>query len=181
MVCSSRIDISYEYFEWLLYKIRFYEEDKLDYRLLMRKLYSMEFVWSVDNDCNRAADGMALRDEFCDEEMGCWYDFRKPCSVLEMLIALAIICENNIMGEPDNERPSRWFWIMIDNLGLSICTDDIYDEGYVEQQVDKWLDRDYSRNGKGGLFPVKRSKEDQRKVEIWYQMQAFLNENYSYI
>ena len=40
------------------------------------------------------------------------------------------------------------------------------------------LAREYSDNGHGGLFPLKNPKKDQRKVEIWYQMTEYINENY---
>jgi hypothetical protein len=35
----------------------------------------------------------------------------------------------------------------------------------------------YTTSGYGGLFPLEEPKEDQRKVEIWYQMMAYLGEN----
>ena len=39
-----------------------------------------------------------------------------------------------------------------------------------------WLFQD----GFGGLFPLKHAKKDQRKVEIWYQLQNWLMENYEF-
>jgi hypothetical protein len=33
-------------------------------------------------------------------------------------------------------------------------------------------------NGTGGLFPLKMPKVNQRRVEIWYQMSAFIEENF---
>ena len=44
--------------------------------------------------------------------------------------------------------------------------------------LNKIIDRGYSRRGVGGLFPLKYSKNDQRKVELWYQMHSYLIENY---
>jgi len=40
--------------------------------------------------------------------------------------------------------------------------------------------RRYSKTGKGGLFPLKHPKKDQTEVEIWYQMQQYVMENFDY-
>lgn len=43
----------------------------------------------------------------------------RPCSVLEMIIALAIRLEEHIMDDPDiGNRTGQWFWDMIVSLGL---------------------------------------------------------------
>lgn len=48
-------------------------------------------------------------------------------------------------------------------------------------RVKKWLDRDYFESGvEGGMFPLyewKDTDKDQRKVSLWYQMNAWLNEH----
>jgi hypothetical protein len=44
----------------------------------------------------------------------------------------------------------------------------------------KLNNRTYSKLGKGGLFPLRSSAYDQRKVELWYQMAAFMTENHMY-
>ena len=62
-------------------------------------------------------------------------------------------------------------------------SDDNWDEESsekVDYYVDKLLGRDYFRDGFGGLFPLKHAKKDQRKVEIWYQLQNWLMENYEF-
>ena len=48
-------------------------------------------------------------------------------------------------------------------------------------RVKKWLERDYFESGcEGGMFPLyewKKTDKDQRKVSLWYQMNAWLNEH----
>lgn len=48
-------------------------------------------------------------------------------------------------------------------------------------RVKKWLDRDYFESGvEGGMFPLyewKIGDKDQRKLSLWYQMNAWLNEH----
>lgn len=162
------------YFEWLIDKIEHNGLAKNHYSLL-EELHEIDFVWSVPNDDNRSIDGEHLRDRYG------WDGHFSGCSVLEMLIALAERCEFNIMGEPgDEDRTYKWFWEMLDNLGLLYFDDDHYDSAAVNSIVRKWLDRKYSPNGKGGLFPLKRPAKDQRKVEIWFQMCAYLDENYDF-
>ena len=48
----------------------------------------------------------------------------------------------------------------------------------IDDILDRWIERKFSRNGKGSPFPLKKPKKDQRKVELWYQMQGYICENY---
>lgn len=147
------------------------------HRSLMSKLYKTEFDWFVPNDDNRATDGLALRKEFIFEEevlpFGEWTV--RPCSILEMIIGVA----RRLSYDTDIVE-SVWFWEMLDNLNLVQYKDAYYDRS-VERHVTSALktlnDRTYKRTGLGGLFPMKSNKDDQRKIEIWYQMSAYLLEN----
>ena len=81
---------------------------------------------TIDNDINRADDGKHLRYEFASERSySNYYPIdNRPCSVLEMLIALAIRINDEIMWNPDyGDKTAAWFWEMIDNLGLGNLDD----------------------------------------------------------
>lgn len=171
------------YFEWMY---QFVCDDlpyskKQSYRKLLFRLHDIEFDYSIPMDGNRAEDGINLRYRFGDEKsihqaMIASYLDDKPCSVLEMLIALAIRCEEHIMDDPDiGNRTGQWFGGMIDNLGLGSMYDENFDRDYVDEKIGIFLNRDYERNGKGGLFTVKHCKYDLRTVEIWYQMCWYLD------
>ena len=67
---------------------------------------------------------------------------------------------------------------MICNLGLDKFDDKHYNSDYVYEILGKFVRREYDFNGRGGLFPLKNVQNDQRKVEIYYQMLAYLSENY---
>ena len=100
----------------------------------------------------------------------------RPCSVLEMLIALAFRCEEHIMQDSDaGDRMGQWFWNMIVNLGLGSMSDSRFDAAYTDDVIFRFMDRKYKRNGEGGLFTVERCKCDMRSVEIWYQMNWYLD------
>jgi hypothetical protein len=137
------------------------------------------FRYSIANDENRADDGINLRSRFI---FDCSYNnsvlgyLDGPCSVLEMLVALAHRCEEQIMDDPDiGDRTGQWFWMMIKNLGLESMTDDQFDEEFVNERVSIFLDREYESNGEGGLFVLDNCRYDLRTVEIWYQMCWYLN------
>lgn len=65
---------------------------------------------------------------------------------------------------------------MINSLGLDRMDDLRFDEDYTNSIIIRFLNRKYERNGKGGLFTIKRPDLDLRTVEIWYQMSWYLNE-----
>jgi hypothetical protein len=81
--------IRQDYFQWLCEIVRV-NNNNTSYWILLRELHSREFIWTVANDDNRAKDGCDLRDEYIHykryEDCRC---LDGPCSVLEMLIALA--------------------------------------------------------------------------------------------
>ena len=164
------------YKEWLLEKIHFYDQ-KRSFIFLIDYLMETQFVWSVANDDNRATDGIDLRYEY-----GKGAGWEGPCSVLEMMIALAQRIENNIMGEPGEEDQTYfWFWEMIKNLGLYTYDDSHFGYATVDYIVQNWLMRKFRADGIGGAFPLRYPAEDQRGVEIWFQMCNWLNENYKIV
>ena len=172
-------DIRERYFEWLCDKIDFDNREHRHYKALLRCLDDFEFVATVPNDYNRVIDGLNLRDEFFEEEHIHHGYLEGPCSVLEMMVAFSIRIEIDITGEPGMDALGRWFWVMIENLGLFSYPDPKFDRVEVTEIVENFVNRRYKRNGKGGIFPLLRSNKDQRKIELWYQMQDYLSENYA--
>ena len=162
-----------KYFEWLS---NYVIDGHRNYRKLLLELHNTEFYYTVEGDENRAKDGTKLRYIFAshrDIDIEC---LQGPCSVLEMMIALSNRCENQIMYDPDiGDRTGYWFWLMIDSLGLTEMADDQYDVNMVRRKIKKFLNRNYSSNGKGGLFTIRGFKQDMREIEIWYQMNFYLN------
>lgn len=173
----TRDEIIQEYFEWLCSLVCDNKTGPTSFRSLLAHLHSVEFRYIIPRDENRAEDGMDLRWRFALE-----YGFRDvpicldgPCSVLEMLVALAIRCEEFMDEASVGDRTSQWFWNMVINLGLGSMTDSRFDEQFVDMTVDRFLNREYDRDGKGGLFRVRDCRRDLRKVEIWYQLCWYLD------
>lgn len=178
-----------DYFRWLADLVEgITEHPSTSYRGLLYVLFEKEFYHTVPNDDNRSSDGITLRQEYI-SLMGFDKDDRKeerlalsgPCRFLEMLIALSRRCEDDVMYDPKKGDQTRnWFFLMIQNLGLDIYYDANFDctsQANISKVIDIVIDRQYSENGDGGLFPLKNPKQDQRKVEIWFQLVAWLNEN----
>lgn len=171
--------IKSDYFEWMYELVcngRFVKP--ISYRQLLTFLHDTEFIYFVPYDENRAAEGIALRYRYCSihdcEDAECY--LTGPCSVLEMMVALAIRCEENIMDDPTKgDRTSQWFWGMITNLGLGSMSDSNFNEWLVNDIVTRFLERDYEPDGRGGLFTVKNWNRDMRTAEIWHQLMAYIN------
>lgn len=181
---SRDSEVKQEYFNWLC-EVAHIDTGAATYWILAKDLHSIEFTWLVPNDDNRAADGISLREEFSVEHL--YFDYRdlddSPCSMLEMLIGLARRMEFELCDVDDTrDYTASYFWEMLDNIGLLAYDDDVYIEREgtfnVEAIINIFLNRDYRRNGDGGLFPLIHPREDQRSIEIWYQMQAYIHENY---
>jgi hypothetical protein len=173
--------VEQDYFEWLCNKI-IDDESNIKYSKLMSHLYDAEFIPMMEMDENRAEDGKGLRRRFAIEEnisnniMVDVFRDHTYCSMLEMMVALSIRCEETIMTDDDcGDRTGLWFWNMIVSLGLGTMSDSRFDVKYTNIVLDRFMNRLYNRNGEGGLFTIDGIKKDMRNVEIWYQMCWYLD------
>ena len=170
--------INDEYFDWLCDVVDSKRFSKhVSYRKLLMHLHNIEFTWFIPYDDNRADDGIMLRRKYAlahhDEELSDYIS--GPCSVLEMMAALAIRCEESIMDDTlFGNRTGQWFWGMIRNLGLSPMNDSNFDAEFVDDVISRFLNREYEPDGKGGLFTIKNCDHDLRTVEIWRQLSWYL-------
>lgn len=149
------------------------------YWSLASQLHSKEFVWFVPNDDNRLEDGRALRDEFLhareiENPDPDWLDL--GCSMLELLLGLS----RRLSFEGEGE-PRAWFWHLLDVVDLQKYNDYVYDDEArreIDDALDQIIHRTYAADGRGGLFPLRNPQHDQREVELWYQLNAYLVELY---
>ena len=174
--------IDREYFDWLCDLVcgnRY--SGQASYEHLLSYLHSVPFRYSLAMDENRAEDGIGMRYRFARAKAPSsqvWVvldELEGECSVLEMMVALSVRCEEWMDDTNYGDRTGQWFWEMVVNLGLGAMTNDRYDEGLVESAVSRFLNRRYERNGKGGLFTIRDCNRDLRKVQIWYQMCWYLD------
>lgn len=170
-----------EYFRWLVGIVMEDGDDpSLTYWCLLADLHCSLFDHSVGFDMNRAADGRALREEYL--SVGPLPPFgwgNSPCSFLEVLIALARRIDETVGDDGDDE--ARWFWMMVDNLGLIRYNDEAYDseaEREISEAVRAVNQRSFDELGVGGLFPLPKKPSppypsDMRRADLWDQFCAY--------
>lgn len=163
------------YLEWLLEQVG-PQEQGIQHDRLLKHLLEREFVPMPEtpSDENRSGDGVALRREFLSHHPMVhptkhWMDL--GCSVLEMLVGVARHLSFTAEGEV-----SEWFWHLVNNLGLTRFNNRRYHAGRVDEIIERLVWRQYSYDGNGGLFPLQEPQEDQRDVELWFQMESYILE-----
>lgn len=184
-------NLTSQYYEWL---VALTGDRRNKFVKLYQILFDTPFRWFLPNDDNRYEDGRNLKDKFIneyniDEESISDSFFEGECSVLEMLIALAIRM-NDLTFDLENQEDltATWFYTLLKNLGLARFTDDS-DLSYfnkfppeilstINLILDAFMDRRYDVNGNGSLFPLKTNSRyiDMTQTEIWYQMMEYLGE-----
>lgn len=162
------------YLKWLFEQIADPKRDP--YWSLIRQLHRKEFHWTIPNDDNRIEDGRELRYEFSYSTetplTPAWHSY--PVSMLEVMIGIAIRLEFQL-----DESVAFWFWRLMDNLDLVDIPDHRYNartQEKIDEALDRVIWRTYEYSGDGGLFPLDDPQEDQRRVELWYQMSAYVIE-----
>ena len=171
-----------DYFEWMC-SLVCHARQRTKYGKLLKFLFEREFTYILPLDENRALDGIELRYRYGREadisrsRVELVLDVR-PCTVLEMLVALAKRIEETIMDDPEEgNRTSDWFWMMLHNLELDKLSDELYSEEEAEFIVNRFLERLYDMDGRGGLV-YKNPRSNLRYVEIWYQLMWYITDNY---
>lgn len=165
------------YFAWLVNFVcdtdqkRFYSE-------LLRYLFNCEFVYDNEYDKNLADYGVELRYEYHERIASLSEDtLYRECTLLEMMIALSVSMEEEIMSNDEHgDRTHRWFWGMIESLGLDKYEDSYWDELKVDEIIENFEEKRYQKSGKGGLFTVENGQFNMRNMTIWEQMSGYLTE-----
>lgn len=157
--------------------------------VLSRILFEADFSSSVDEDKIQMNKAKELRKVYS-QEVGLtrrekdrlWKSIFNECSMLEMLVYLASSM-NEMLNESEEDQTPEFFHVLLENgefLGMDDEDWDFQQEAalrYWKNRIRMITDRTYSESGKGGLFSLREYSEDQRKVPIWYQFNAWLEEN----
>ena len=163
-----------EYYIWLISFIDCDLYPVNEYDKVLWKLMTTKFVVSMDRDQNRVDDALDLRKKFIPWDWG----ETLQVSILEIMVSMAIRIEDQIMkNTSDDDRTSVWFWDMMQSLGLRQEFDSMYDgDAYVDRILHDFNNRKYDKNGLGGLFVTRDPSKNMRKMELWFQMHAYLND-----
>lgn len=180
------------YFDFLLTEVKAWE-----YREILNIAHDIMFKATVPNDINRVADGLELRATFAKQFDGealrgvVKNDFEplgeSGATLLEVMVGIALRMNNIIYNYEDPDMVGDCFNLLLINLGLDNYTNARMDGmsprlrkrimNDIRSSYERVVNREYDAKGYGGFFPLDDPKEDQRGVEIWYQMMAFLTEN----
>lgn len=175
MRCESKAE--YSYFVWLIGKAHAYQHIS-KYENAFRRLHELDYIWTMELDEDRAIKGCDLRAWFKDDvgDILSDYDYAYPCSMLELMVSLAIDCDERLMWNSyDGNRTDVWFWSMFCNLGLIGMHGNRYDQRTVDMAAVRFMNRDYPPNGEGGLFYTTRDDVDMRDLELWYQLMYWVS------
>ena len=157
-----------KYFRWLMSQCT--PDIEANYDDLFLQLYQKEFVWVIPNDDNRIQDGLDVRKQ--------WYENRgsipeQGVSFLEVVIGLSRRLAFNAGGDDE-----IWAWQLLTNIGLDKKKgkNSRHSKMDIDEILDRVIWRTYQPNGVGGFFPLRETELDQTSVELWYQMNAYIEE-----
>lgn len=177
---KKRSSLSDQYFEWIIHKIRLSSR----YSDLIKHLYNTPFIAILFEDNNRISDGLDLVYRFAYEanieysEIDEYFTHPRVCSVLELMLALAIKMEDGFLFgafEGSKDCTWRWFSIMIHSLRLDGFTNEYYDFDKVDYILNTFINRKYSPDGHGGLFVLDNCDCDLTQMGLYEQMCQYSN------
>ena len=177
-------DILNAYKRFLFENVENREHPLEDYCLLLNVLFNIPFKSYIDMDNNRIDDALYMREEYLSDDIYSRIDDSairdRYVSVFEVLFTLAKRMENDILCDPLEEvdHSADHFWMFLRNLDVEKYSNDRILEAEIRDKCEKWVRREYGKDGFGSIFPVKNSKNDMRHIEIWQQMSLYIRENY---
>jgi len=162
--------ISNAYHNWLIEQVDMLRSNR---KRLEQKLMNTEYVPLLERDENRAADGEDLKYRFAYENGYEYYEVEDAigcgCSMLEMMVALCLRCQDYISAcEGDRTVARELFNEQLSSMGLARYTDRNYDEERVSELLARFMD------GYGNLFGGESDRP--RTTELWTQAMHRLDE-----
>lgn len=163
------------YLRWLEPQLKDEHGSSKTYWDLIHLMFKVPFAVLVTMDENRLADGLDLRVEFAREQNFPPRHMRQlgPCTFLEVLIGLS----RRLSFVAGGSAPG-WAWKLMDNLTLNRLSDPLsrtkHDKALTI--IDVVTMRKYRPDGMGGFFPLAWPNEDQREIELWYQLNSYAEE-----
>lgn len=176
------MSIKDEYFWWLCDLVHHMYPEYENRDLLLKHLAMTVYFYTLPRDEARETDGFDLRLQFLadtgrpDIQVS---ELDDPVSFLEVLVSMAVRCEDDIMHDEEyGDRTYLWFWEIISSMGLLDCTNDVYDKATVGKKLSSILERKFGRDGKNGMFYMPDKHRDLRKIDWWQQFYMYINDKY---
>ena len=147
--------------------------DGYGYEDMLKVLYKTPFEAKVKTDSNLLVSAREFR-----EERTRITDY--PGNCFEVLVQMAIDMDDILYDSKHGTRVDQWFWIFMDNMGLTNYDNNDFDYDAVARIVDSFNRRKYKVSGEGGPCPLNRPTKNLRKTDYWYQINMYVNENFAY-
>lgn len=174
--------------DYVYYLYRIVQNGGENYRKLCVELFKNRFFITRSTpkrDIDREKDGLELRKEWSNDSLDGEFHII-PCTMLEMIIGISKRMSEQLMDEDGEDKTAQYFWEIIGNLGLDCWDDDNFgwETGLTQKKIAKTCEilckRQYNPDGTGGgMFPMPGLLGiNQKKMEIWYQMQEYINWKY---
>lgn len=203
MFIGPRAPLETDYLYWLYRIVRATPGDSFEeYQKLLYRLQQTPYTPLNPFDANRAEDGIELRkyfEQYGDEFFRIpsaefhtnaheFYDRYSdaPCSMLEMMIALARKIDETMLPKFRCNRTFIWFWMMIEALELAEFTDWMFDEYDTDSPVDRILQL-FNGGFFSGTLPAARIFDIHDDTYQWYGrdqwdiMQKWYHDYYAYL
>ena len=176
------LSLPLQYTRWLYERVcnvRDFDSPQ-SYVQLCDEMQDIYFKVLVSRDDNRENDGRDLRDEFFDyiRDRALNRDEERAHEVTLLEIFVALAARARLLTGMEE---ADWFGIFLQNLGIDGCNDRSFNTVTrlkARRALRQFNDRTYRANGKGGLFPLTMPMTDQRDVELWYQLGAYIREHF---
>ena len=142
-------ELTNSYFDWMYHIVcddNYY--NRVSYKILLDYLFKKDYIPFLEMDKNRESDGLELRRQF-GLECNIPVDLiktnleLKPCSILEMMIALSIKGERIMFDSFYGDRTGQWFWSMIVSLGLNHMNDRDFNYQMCDWIIFNFLNNNY--------------------------------------
>lgn len=166
------------YLRWLEPQLKDKTDSDKSFWDLLNLMFETSFGWldNVPMDENRAVDGTDLRVDFAHSigrNPATMKDEWGPCTFAEVLIGLS-----RRMAFVAGGSAPGWAWQLLQNLEMHRLSDPLTPARTRRAQeiMDRVIQRTYNEDGTGGFFPLAWPQEDQRSVELWYQLNSYVEE-----
>lgn len=129
-------------------------------------LNNIEFTWNNPKDSNRAEDGIFyVRKDYFEKEGWSNIDFDKRCSVLEMIVGLAIRMNKEYVGYSDEFMVFEILIFMFRNMEIQPTTE----ARIIEERIINWLKK---KKNHYDIFikPREMGWDEWDELEIWRKM-----------
>lgn len=182
MMKNVNKEVAFElYYQWLEDLV--YSEESDNHEILLACLNATPYRYVVGGDSNREGDGLYLRNIFYDETEQCEGLLVHECTLLEMLVGFANRMAEEVVAD-FGKSTSDWFWEFMNNLGADYFTDDILmcdDAGEdLTKLLDNFMNRQYKDSKSGNIFVFEKEPKGLKRIELWYQMQFYIEERYGF-